>query len=138
MPLIVEKSSYLTFSIAHNNINGLLSAVKNSGINMLAYKSKTIDSEFREFTIVTDDTTKLINAAKSSDFAADGPYPAVIIKSNTDEPGELANIYNKLSEVNIHPTEATGIANLADHYGVILYFQGDDCDIALNILKGIS
>ena len=82
-----------------------------------------------------DDGLKMTDGAKKAGLKLDGPYSALIIKSNTDESGDLAGIYDKLSQADIHVQESSGIADIYGSYGVILYLKQEDCEKAMTALK---
>jgi hypothetical protein len=55
--------------------------------------------------------------------------------SKTDEPGECADIFRKLSQVGIEVNESIGIADIYDSYIVVLYLQQEDCEKAIAAWK---
>ena len=76
----------------------------------------------------------MINGAKKAGLILDGPHSAILIKSNSDEPGECANIFKKLSQADIKVGESSGIADIKDSYGDILYLKSEDCERAISAL----
>ena len=73
--------------------------------------------------------------AKKAALDLNGPYTGLIIKSDTDEPGECAGIFRRLSETDIKDYEFSGIADIKNSYGIVLYLQQEDCEKALAALK---
>ncbi len=135
MPLNIKSSDYFVFEIENHLINKLLFSIGEAGVNQLAFKSKLIDSYSTEFTIFPNNNKFLIAGSSEAGITPKGPFPAIIIKSNTDEPGELANIFSRLSKEGIAVIEASGIANIDGHYGVVLYLNETDRDRALEVLN---
>lgn len=76
----------------------------------------------------------MTEGAKRSGLKLDGPYSALLIKGD-EKSGALADIYKKLSQVEIQVDEACGIADINAGYGVILYLKQEDCGKALTALK---
>ena len=135
MPLSIKSSDYFVFKIEKHLINKLLFSISEAGVNQLAFKSKLIDSNNTEFTIFPNNNKFLLTGSSEAGITPKGPFPAIIIKSNTDEPGELANIFSRLSKEGIDVIEASGIANIDGHYGVVLYLNETDRDRAIEILN---
>jgi hypothetical protein len=53
-----------------------------------------------------------------------------------DEPGERAHIFKKLAQANIKVIESSGIADIYNSYGVVIYLNQGDCSKAITALKG--
>ncbi|GAK53493.1 ACT domain-containing protein [Candidatus Moduliflexus flocculans] len=113
----------------------LLSIVAEAGVNLLAFKAITLEPARTRFTLIPDDSAKMNTGAKNAGQNFDGPYPALFIKGENDESGELAAIYQKLSQAGIPVHESSGIANIKGSYGVILYLAPEDCEKATAALK---
>ena len=92
-------------------------------------------SKHTQFTLFPDDSSKMEEGAEKAGITLDGPYSALIIKGYSDESGKLAGIYEKLSQAGINVYESSGIANIKDSYGVVLYLNEKDCEKALTVLN---
>lgn len=115
----------------------LLSQVAGFGVNLLAYKAIQLEPSLStRFSLFPDDSSKMSNGAKKAGLDIDGPYSALFIKGDEDESGALADIYERLSRAGIFVRESSGIANIKESYGVILYLNQDDCDKAVAVLQG--
>jgi hypothetical protein len=112
----------------------LLSVFAGAGVNLLAFKAVPLEPKRTQFTLVPDDGSKMNDGAKKAGLNLDGPHSALFIQGD-DESGALADIYEKLSQADIHVYEASGIANIKGSHGVILYVKPDDCEKALAALK---
>ena len=113
----------------------LLSVFADLGVNLLAFKTVTLAPVRIRFTLVPDDGVMLHDGAKKAGLNVDGPHAALFIKGDTDEPGELAKIYTKLSLSRIPVRESSGIADIKGSYGVILYLAQEDCENAMAALE---
>lgn len=93
------------------------------GINLLAFKAVPDGSKQTQFTLVPDDSSKMSEGAKNAGLEPDGPYSAILVKGDIDEPGECALVHEKLAQAGGHVTESSGIADIKDSYGIILYIN---------------
>jgi hypothetical protein len=138
MALEIRKVEYFNIRVDNNagEAYKLLSKFANVGISLLAFKAIPVEHKQTQFSIFPNDSSKMKDGAKKAGINLDGPFAALIIKSNSDEPGECAGIFKKLSQVDINVSESSGIADIYDSYGVILYLQQGDCEKAIAALKG--
>jgi hypothetical protein len=113
----------------------LLAVFADAGVNLLAFKAVALEAMRTQFTLLPDDGVKMNDGAKKAGLNLDGPHSALLIKSDTDESGELAQIYEKLSQADIHVNESSGIADIKGSYGVVLYLKPKDCEKALAVLE---
>lgn len=138
MAININKAEY--FSMTINDSAGkayqLLSIFADAGIGLLAFKAVPAGPGRTQFSVFPNDPEKMKDAARAAGLLLDGPHPALIVKSDSDEPGECAGVFEKLSQAGIHVYEACGIADIQDSYGIVLYMTLDDCEKALKFLKG--
>jgi hypothetical protein len=119
----------------------LLSTFADVGVNLLAFKAVPVKSTHTQFSLFPDDAakttanSKMNEGAKKARLKLDGPHPALLIKGYDDESGELAGIYEKLSQAEIKINESSGIADIQGSYGVILYLDREDCEKASAALE---
>ncbi len=113
----------------------LLYVFAGAGVNLLAFKAVALEPMRTQFTLFPDDGLKMNDGAKKAGLNLDGPYPALLIKGDNDESGELADIYETLSQADIHVHESNGIANMKESYGVILYLKQEDCEKAMAAIE---
>lgn len=113
----------------------LLSVFADVGVNLLAFKAVALEPMRTQFTLFPDDGLKMTDGAKKAGLNLDGPHSALLIKGDNDESGELAGIYEKLSQVDINVSESSGIADIKGSYGVILYLDQEDCEKAVAALE---
>ncbi len=138
MALEIKKVEYFNILVDNNagEAYELLSKFAKVGISLLAFKAIPVEHKQTQFSLFPNDSSKMKDEAKKAGINLDGPHAALIIKSNSDEPGECAGIFKKLSQVDINVSESSGIADIYDSYGVVLYLKQGDCEKALAALKG--
>jgi hypothetical protein len=113
----------------------LLSLFADAGVNLLAFKAVALEPMRTQFTLFPDDGSKMNAGAEKAGLNLDGPHSALLIKGDNDESGELADIYEKLSQADINIYESSGIADIKGSYGVILYLKQEDCEKAVAALE---
>ena len=137
MTIEVKLVDYYNTTVYGNAAEGfkLLSVFADVGINLLAFKAIPVEPIQTQFTLVPDDGSKMSLGAKKAGLDIDGPYKAILVKGYGDEPGECAMVHEKLAQAGVQVTESSGIADIKDSYGIILYIQQEDCEKALKALK---
>ncbi|HPR33936.1 MAG TPA: hypothetical protein PLK12_17670 [Prolixibacteraceae bacterium] len=135
--LHVKKVDYFDITIEGNaeEAFALLSTFSAIGIGLLAFRATPTNKGKARFSLFPNDGTKMIDGARKAGIHLEGPYAALIITSDSDEPGECADIFRRLSQQGIHDFEACGIADIKGSYGVVLYMSGEDCDKAWAVLN---
>ena len=113
----------------------LLSTFAAIDVGLLAFKAVLVKKGHSLFSLFPNDTSKMKDCAKKAGLKLNGPHTAVMVKSDSDEPGECAAIFKKLSQAKINIDESSGIADINDSYGVILYLKTEDCEKAMLALK---
>jgi len=113
----------------------LLSLFAGVGVNLLAFKAVSLEPMRTQFTLFPDDGLKMTDGAKKAGLKLDGPHSALLIKGYDDESGALADIYEQLSQADIKVNESSGIADIKESYGVILYLKQEDCEKAMAALE---
>lgn len=112
----------------------LLSVFAGVGVSLLAFKAVLLEPGRTRFTLFPNDGVKMTDGAKKAGLKLDGPYSALLIEGD-DESGALADIYEKLSQADIHVDESSGIADIKGGYGVVLYLKPEDCEKAAAALE---
>jgi hypothetical protein len=137
MEINIKQAEYFSITIDDNagKAHQLLAVYADAGVGLLAFKAVPAGPGHTQFSVFPNDSEKMKDAAKAAGLLLDGPHPALIVKSDSDEPGECAGVFEKLSRAGIHEYEACGIADIKDSYGIVLYMKQDDCEKALAALK---
>lgn len=136
MAFVIERVEYFKITVEGHVGEGsiLLSIFASVGISLLAFKAVPLESNRTQFTLFSNDRSKMIDGAKKAGLELDGPYSALIIQGD-DESGALADIYEKLSRAGINVIESSGIADIKGWYGVILSLEQEDCEKAADALE---
>jgi hypothetical protein len=136
MALDIKQVEYYNVTVDGHVGEGskLLSVFADVGISWFAFKAVPVGIKRTQFTLFPNDGSKMTDAAKKAGLTLDGPYAALIVEGG-DESGALADIYETLAQADIDVYEATGIANIKDSYGVVLYLKQEDCARAMAVLK---
>ena len=137
MALDIKRVEYFAILVDGNagEAYKLLSTFSAVGIGLLAFKAVPAEDGPTRFHLFPNDSAKMKEGANKAGLNPEGPYPAIIIKSDSDEPGECADIFRKLSHANVNVIEAIGIADIKDSYGVVLYLNPEDFERAMAALK---
>jgi hypothetical protein len=138
MALEIKKVEYFNITVDGNAAEGfkLLSVFAGVGISLLAFKAVPVEPKRTRFSLFPDDSSKMKVGAKKAGLDLDGPHAALIVKGYNDESGECANIHEKLSRAGINVYESSGIADIKESYGVVLYLEQEDCEKAMAALGG--
>jgi hypothetical protein len=137
MALEIKKVEYFNITVDSNagEAYKLLSTFAEVGVSLLAFKAIPVENNRTRFSLFPDDVSKMKDGAKKAGLNLDGPHAALIIKSSSDEPGECAGIFKKLSHININASEFSGIADIKGSYGVVVYLKQEDCEKAMAALR---
>ena len=137
MALDVKIVEYYNIIVDGNAGEGyrLLSLFASAGINLLAFKAVPVEPLGTRFSLFPDNSSKMNEGAKKAGVNLDGPYFALMVKGDEDESGECATIHEKLSQAGINIYESSGIANIKDSYGVVLYLDKEVCEKAMAVLE---
>jgi prephenate dehydratase len=113
----------------------LLSVFGDAGVNLLGFKAIPVGSNLTRFTLFPDDGSKMENGAKKARLELDGPYSAIIVKGDSDDPGDCARAHERLAQAGVKVTESSGIADIRDSYGIIFYIDQEDSQKAIEALQ---
>jgi len=138
MALDIKKVEYYHLTVQNHTRDGarLLSQFAEAGINLLAFRAVTDESDRTRFTLFLEQSSLMQSAAQEAGLSPEGPFPALFIRDNEDESGDLAEIYEKLSQADIKVDESAGIAGINGGYGVVVYLKQEDCENAIAALSG--
>ena len=136
MALDIRKVEYYDVTVDGTAGEGskLLSVFAGAGVNLLAFRAVPAEGGRTRFSLFPDDGAKMTGGAKKAGLRLDGPHSALILKGYEDEPGGLADIYEKLSRAGVDVYESSGIADIRGSYGVVLYLRREDPEKAMAAL----
>ena len=137
MTLDIKLTPYYNMTINGNAVEGfkLLSIFADAGVNLLGFKAVPKGPNQTRFTLFPDDPEKMEKGAAKAAVTIDGPHSSIIVKGDSDEPGDCANVHEKLAQAGVEVKESSGIADIRDSYGIILYINEEDGEKAMKALK---
>lgn len=137
MTLDIKLTEYYNITVEGNAAEGfiLLSVFADAGVNLLGFKAVPMGSNQTQFTLFPDDSSKMKSGAENAGIGLDGPYSAIIVQGGSDEPGDCANVHEKLAQAGVDVKESSGIADIKESYGIILYIDQEDTEKAMKALK---
>jgi hypothetical protein len=103
----------------------ILSALKDDGVNLLAYLGFPVGGGQSQIDLVPEDPESLKEAAARAGITLSGAKRAFLIQGD-DRVGAVADTTAKLAEANINVTAAAATAAGAGRYGVILWVAPAD------------
>jgi hypothetical protein len=112
----------------------LLTALADSGINLLAFNAVPIGPVHTQLSLFPEDDNQMINQARKTGLKLEGPYPALMIQGD-DELGALVEVHAKLYQANINIYASTGVTDSKGNYGYLVYVRPEDHDRAAKALK---
>lgn len=112
----------------------LLAQLEQSGINLLAFTAIPVGPNRTQLTLFPDTPDKLVLEARRTNFALDGPHPALLVQGD-DELGALAEIHQALYEANVNVYASNGVTDSKGCFGYLLYVRPEDYERAAAALK---
>ena len=111
----------------------VLSALKDRGVNLLAYLGFPRTSEQSQIDLVPENADGLKRAAGQSGLTLIGPKRAFLIQGD-DRTGVVADLTRRLANTKINITAAAATSAGAGRYGMILWVAPADYDRAAKVL----
>ena len=137
MTLNIKLTPYYNMTITGNAAEGfkLLSVFADAGVNLLAFKAVPAGPNQTRFILFPDKPKKMEKGAEKAAIKMDGPFSAIIVKSDSDEPGECGMVHEKLAQAGVNVKESSGLADIKDSYGIIFYIEEEDSEKAMSALQ---
>jgi hypothetical protein len=110
----------------------VLSALKDSGVNLLAFLGFPEGGQ-AQLDLVPEDPEALKSAAEQAGVTLSEPKRAFLIQGD-DRVGAVADTFAKLAEANINVTAAAAAGAGSGRYGMILWVAPDDVEKAASAL----
>lgn len=110
-----------------------LTALDETGINLLALTAIPVGMLQTQLSIFPDDPARLRDAGRTAGFALEGPHHALLVQGQ-DVPGALVSIHERLHQAGVSVYASTGVASGSDSYGYILYVRPEEFDAACEAL----
>jgi hypothetical protein len=111
----------------------ILSALKDSGVNLLAYLGFPLGGARSQIDLVPEDADALREAAQRAGVTLSEAKHAFLIQGD-DRVGAVADTTTKLAEANINVTAAAAAGAGAGRYGMLLWVAPADYEKAADVL----
>lgn len=113
----------------------ILSALKDSGVNLVAFLGFPLGDGRSQLDLVPEDSQSLVEAAQRSGITLSDAKRALLIQGN-DRVGVVAEITAKLADANINLTAAAATVAGSGRYGMIVWVAPADHERAAQVLAG--
>ncbi len=132
----VRKVNYckITVSSRAGQAESVLSAIKEAGINMLAFSGFPIKTGKSQLDFIRDDSAALQRLAKKSGWRLSKTKKAFLVQGS-NEIGAIHKIVKKLADEKINVTAADAVAAGVGRYGMILWVKPKVYNRAARVLK---
>jgi hypothetical protein len=124
---------YVTVSDTPGEGQRVLSALKDSGVNLMAFLGFPAGGGRSQLDLVPEDPGSLKNAAASAGVALSDAKRAFLIQGD-DRVGAVADATAKLAEAGINLTAVAATGAGSGRYGMILWVGPDDYEKAAEAL----
>jgi hypothetical protein len=124
---------YVTVSDEPGEGQRILAALKDSGVNLLAFLGFPLGGGRSQIDLVPDDPESLRRAAEQAGFGLSETKQAFLIQGD-DRVGAVADTTAKLAEANINLTAAAAAGAGSGRYGMILWVAPADHQRAADVL----
>jgi hypothetical protein len=124
---------YVTVADAPGEGQRILSALKDGGVNLLAYLGFPLGGGQSQIDLVPEDPRSLQAAAERTGLTLSGAKRAFLIQGD-DRVGAVADTTARLAAANINITAAAATGAGAGRYGMILWVTPTDYERAADAL----
>ena len=120
---------YVTVADAPGEVQTVLSAIKDSGINLLAFLGFPAGAGQAQIDLVPEDAASLRAAAERAGVTLSEAKRAFLIQGD-DRVGAVSEITGKLAEANVNITAAAAVSAGSGRFGMIAWVAPADYDRA--------
>jgi hypothetical protein len=124
---------YVTVPDAPGEGNRVLSALKESGVNLVAYLGFPVAGSQSQIDLVPDEPESLREAADRAGVTLSEAKRAFLVQGD-DRVGAIADVTAKLARANINVTAAAATSAGSGRYGMILWVGPADYERAAGAL----
>ena len=124
---------YVTVPDAPGEGQRILAALRDSGVNLLAYLGFPVEGGRSQLDLVPEDAGSLEGVAERLGLTLSEAKRAFLIQGD-DRVGAVADAVGKLAEANINVTAAAATAAGSGRYGMILWVASADYERAAEAL----
>jgi predicted amino acid-binding ACT domain protein len=113
---------------------GVLSALAELGVNLLAFTAVPSGPYRAQFTIFPENPNKLVAEARMDALALDGPHHALLVQGD-DELGAFADIHRRLGAASVDIYATSGVTDGVGSFGHVVYVREDQFEKAASALE---
>ena len=113
---------------------GVLSALAELGVNLLAFTAVPSGPYRAQFTIFPENPNKLVAEARMDALALDGPHHALLVQGD-DELGAFADIHRRLGAASVDIYATSGVTDGVGSFGYVVYVREDQFEKAASALE---
>jgi hypothetical protein len=124
---------YVTVPDAPGEVQRILSALKDGGVNLVAFLGFPLDGGQSQIDLVPEEPESFRDAAQRAGVTLSEAKRAFLLQGD-DRVGAVADATAKLAEANINITAAAAIAAGSGRYGMILWVAPADYESAAGAL----
>lgn len=124
---------YVTVPDAPGEVQRILSALKDGGVNLVAFLGFPLDGGQSQIDLVPEEPESFRDAAQRAGVTLSEAKRAFLIQGD-DRVGAVADATAKLAEANINITAAAAVAAGSGRYGMILWVAPADYESAAGAL----
>jgi hypothetical protein len=124
---------YVTVSDEPGEVQRVLSALRDGGVNLVAFLGFPVGGGRSQIDLVPKDATSLREAAERAGVTLSEPKRAFLIQGD-DRVGAVADATSKLAAANINITAASAVAAGSGRYGMIVWVAPSDYESAAGAL----
>jgi len=124
---------YVTVRDAPGEGQRILSALRESGVNLLAYLGFPLGGGQSQIDLVPEDPDALKEAAERAGIALSEAKGAFLVQGD-DRVGAVADTTAKLAEASVNVTAAAATSAGSGRYGMILWVAPGDYENAVGVL----
>jgi len=124
---------YVTVPDAPGEVQRILSALKDGGVNLVAFLGFPLDGGQSQIDLVPEEPESFRDAAQRAGVTLSEAKRAFLIQGD-DRVGAVADATAKLAEANINITAAAATAAGSGRYGMILWVAPADYESAAGAL----
>lgn len=124
---------YVTVPDAPGEGQQVLSALRDRGVNLLAFLGFPAEGGQTQLDLVTEDPDALRAAAEEAGLTLSEAKQAFLVQGE-DRAGAVADTTAKLAEANVNVTAAAAVAAGSGTFGMIVWVAPDDYDKAAQAL----
>jgi hypothetical protein len=124
---------YVTVADAPGEGQRILSALKERGVNLVAYLGFPVGAGQSQIDLVPEDAASLRTACQQAGVTLSDAKQAFLVQGD-DQVGAVAEVTAKLADANVNVTAAAAAAAGSGRYGMMLWVGAADYDRAASAL----